>query len=236
MLPTQTAVHSFTNIPVLAASDVEIGAGVGLVVGLLTGFATNLATARILLPAIRFEEITTSDDGSPFEQARHSDHDGVLYKLRFKLTQTGRFARWTTQPAPGTCAFEIRWRGPDDAERNVLGKWDETPNPFDRDIRGSRTFRRERVPLTYYQPLFLDREYRIPILMKDGDRWRVFSGWWFGERVSFSAPDIHYGAELSITVTGTGFQHERKIDWATDIDLAPPDTRSDLPSLYGESA
>lgn len=112
---------------------------------------------------------------------------GTLYKLRF--TVKGRLS-------PGLCALEIEWNG-----RTVFAKWDETPNPLEQD--DPSRFRPELVPGTYYQPLFTDREYIVPIVIERDDICQVFSSWWFGWGNGYgSDPTVNRRTDIRLTLAG----------------------------------
>jgi hypothetical protein len=127
-----------------------------------------------------------------------------LYYLTFKLAG---------EDSPGFCAMQIKWRG-----HAVFGKWDETPNPIEKDQVNN--FRIELVPQTFYQPLFFDREYSIPILADNRNysppaanlckQLAIFSGWWFGWFNNAHLPQygddptVGEDDELELTLIGTG--------------------------------
>jgi hypothetical protein len=112
---------------------------------------------------------------------------GVLYKLRFRLK--GRLA-------PGFCALQIEWDG-----KTLFAKWDETPNPLEGD--DPNRFRAELVPATFYQPLFIGREYRVPIVIERDASLQVFSGWWFGWGRGYGPdPTLAMSAQIRLSLTG----------------------------------
>ncbi|MEW5805173.1 MAG: hypothetical protein AB1721_00355 [Patescibacteria group bacterium] len=124
---------------------------------------------------------------------------GTLYKLRFKIT--GR-------QNPGICQLEIRWNG-----NSVKAKWDETPNPLENDQMNQ--FRAELVPATFYQPLFLQQEYKVPIVHREnnyGQQLSVFSGWWFGRNNGYDPnPSVDRDTELTLILSGNNFQWSKKV-------------------------
>jgi hypothetical protein len=99
---------------------------------------------------------------------------GELYKFKFILK--GSFE-------PGVCCCEIFSK-----QGNSFAKWDETPNPLKGD--DLKEFIPEMVPSTYYQNLYLNREYTIPIIIKDKEEYYIFNGWWFGKSKGY------YGLQL----------------------------------------
>lgn len=101
-----------------------------------------------------------------------------LYKLHFRLMGV---------TPPGLCRMNIAW-----SDRAVLAKWDETPNPTAEG--NSPRFRPELVPATFDQALFLGQEYHVPIIIGQGDKYEVFSGWWFGR-------DTGYGPDPKVSLT-----------------------------------
>ena len=117
---------------------------------------------------------------------------GTFYKLRFRLA--GR-------KDPDLCCLQVEWCG-----NKVFAKWDETPNPLKSDQLNE--FAPERVPETYYQPLFLRQEYSVPILIKvnNQNNKEVFSGWWFGKGKGYGPdPTIEDSAKISLTLLGSNF-------------------------------
>ncbi len=115
---------------------------------------------------------------------------GTLYKVGFRLK--GR-------KEPGLCSLEIEWCG-----NRVFAKWDETPNPLKDDEIDK--FVPERVPQTFYQPIFSKREYYVPILIEPDNTGNkeVFSGWWFGKKKGYGPdPAIKDNAKVSLTLTGS---------------------------------
>ncbi len=123
---------------------------------------------------------------------------GLLYKFRFKLK--GR-------RSPGFCCLRIEWCG-----RSVLGKWDETPNPVDRD--DPNQFRPELVPSTFFVPLLLKQEYSVPIVIEHDGKREIFSGWWFGRPRWGPDPAVGDGARIRLTLAGGDFQ------WSGEFALA----------------
>ncbi len=129
---------------------------------------------------------------------------GTLYKLRFKLK--GR-------SAPGFCGLQIEWSG-----GNILAKWDETPNP----VRGDdpRQFEAALVPATFYQPLFLGREYAVPIVIEHDGRQEIFSGWWFGREMGYGPdPRLPDSDRVRLTILGGGLRWSREF-FVVDIGTA----------------
>ena len=126
---------------------------------------------------------------------------GILYKIKFKISRR----RLKIFPArhPGICSLEIEWCG-----NKVFAKWDENPNPLDRDRMDSpKRFRPELVPLTYFQELFKGKKYYVPILHEDENgNFTVFSGWWFGRYFGLPYgpdPRVNKNTLLKITLRGT---------------------------------
>ncbi len=73
---------------------------------------------------------------------------GTLHKFGFKIKG---------KEAPGLCSLEIEWCG-----NKVFAKWDETSNPLKDDKIDE--FVPERVPQTYYQPIFLNESITCRLL------------------------------------------------------------------------
>ena len=121
---------------------------------------------------------------------------GKLYKLKFKLN--GDFD-------PGVCCCEINVNG-----YKSFAKWDEAPNP----LRGDNPneFVPERVPATYYQKLFLRREYCIPILIENDGVIEVFNGWWFGKKYRYySLPSLADKDTITVVISGNNFNWQKKV-------------------------
>ena len=121
---------------------------------------------------------------------------GKLLKLRFILK--GRFE-------PGVCCCEIIT---EDGHR--YAKWDETPNP----LKGNNlnTFVPEMVPATFYQSLYLKKEYSIPILIEYNEkRINVFNGWWFGKYEGYAGfAELGNSDSVKIIIRGNGFIWKQK--------------------------
>ena len=111
---------------------------------------------------------------------------GPLYKLHFTLRGRAN---------PGLCCLRIEWSG-----RSVFAKWDETPNPLERD--DPSRFVPELVPSTYYLPLLVKHPYAVPIVIEHNGQREVFSGWWFGRGRFDPDPAIPVGAKIRLTLTG----------------------------------
>jgi hypothetical protein len=199
-----------------------------LTVGLVVSLVANVITIWILPPRLRIEP-------GGWVERRHKDHDGVLYKFRFKLGVRFRIRRYFGTVAPGDCAIRIEWKPKGSAPRQALAKWDETPNPF-RDGK----FAPDMVPSSYYQPLFLDREYSVPILMREKDepnedKWTIFSAQWFGATVAFSNPRVYPTDPVTLRIMGSGLVTDIKVDWdAVRRAKADSTNKSERPSLFGE--
>jgi len=165
---------------------------------------------------------------------RHRDNAGTLYKLALKVRPSDPIRRHLGTLAPGDCAIRVEWKHKGEQLHDKLAKWDEAPNPF----QGGK-FSREMVPQGYFQPLFVDVKYTVPILMCDhpgekGEQWTVFTGWWFS-RLERDRPAIARGDPITIRIAGTGLSWHSEVKWH-DILAAKPDDREHkaLPSLYGE--
>ncbi len=137
---------------------------------------------------------------------------GTLYKLQFTLKGRAQ---------PGTCALSIGWKG-----HSVFAKWDETPNPLEND--DPTRFRPELVPSTYYQPLFLNKIYRVPVIIKSNikrnqrDEYQVFSAWWFGWARGYgSDPSLQITDQITLTLSGGTFTWSKTFP-ISDIVKASP--------------
>jgi len=120
---------------------------------------------------------------------------GTLYKLHFIVK--GR-------RSPGICRMQIRWDG-----KSVFAKWDENPNPLDRDVLGA--FRAELVPSTFDQTLFNGEEYFVPVVIENGATRKVFSGWWFGHQLGYGPdPTLREGFSIDIVLIGTDIKWSRQ--------------------------
>jgi hypothetical protein len=128
---------------------------------------------------------------------------GDLYKLRFKLS--GR-------KKPGICQLEIQWNG-----KSVKAKWDEAPNPLKNDDLNE--FRPELVPATFYQTLFIEKEYQVPILHEDNGNLSIFSGWWFGRNNGYGDdPTINEEDKITLILSGNNFQWRKTFKISKIID------------------
>ena len=103
---------------------------------------------------------------------------GILYKLRFVIKGYND---------PGIACIRIDSKG-----YSTFANWDEAPNPLKKD--NIKDFIPEMVPSTYFQPIFLKKEYKVPVIIKEKEednKYFIFDGWWFGK------PDGYYlGEEL----------------------------------------
>lgn len=131
---------------------------------------------------------------------------GYLLKIHFKLVG---------KQHPGICQLEIKWN-----DKSVFAKWDETANPIkednlEKDTEGDwvpEKFIPEAVPSTYYQPLFLKKEYSVPLLyskQKDSQEFEIFSGWWFGRKEGYG-PNIKVNKDTQMTLILSGSNFEWK--------------------------
>lgn len=116
---------------------------------------------------------------------------GELLKLKFILKG---------QSEPGVCCCEIIT---EDGHR--YAKWDETPNPLKGDSLDK--FIPEMVPATFYQSLYLEKVYSIPILIKyNENRINVFNGWWFGKHEGYAGfAELQNTDSVKIIIRGNGF-------------------------------
>ncbi len=124
---------------------------------------------------------------------------GELIKLKFKITG---------KQNPGVCQLELQW-----CDNSVKAKWDEAPNPIKND--DCNEFKPELVPATFYQPLFLNKEYNVPIIHKENinsvEKFTVFSGWWFGREKGYGPdPSIKKCCRLKITLSGNNFEYSKE--------------------------
>jgi len=132
---------------------------------------------------------------------------GTLYKLNFKIYG---------KQHPGICQLEIKWD-----EKSVKANWDETPNPIKEDkiIKDKdgdwvpETFLPEVVPATFYQPLFLEKDYLVPIIHKDDKgQLSIFSGWWFGRKLGYSPdPKINESQRIVLILSGNNFEWRKEL-------------------------
>ena len=126
---------------------------------------------------------------------------------------------------PGICQLEIKWNN-----KSVLAKWDETPAPLEvveengerediiKDKDGdwiAKKFLPHSVPVTYYQPLFLKKEYAVPIIYKKekaSKEFEIFSGWWFGRKEGYE-PDVKVtkDTQLTLILSGNNFEWRETI-------------------------
>ena len=120
---------------------------------------------------------------------------GILYKLKFKIMG---------KQHPGICELKIEWDN-----KSVNAKWDEAPNPLQNDDMNN--FRSELVPATFYQPLFLNKEYTIPIIHRDkNENLSIFSGWWFGRNAGYGPnPDITEGNKITLILSGNNLEWKK---------------------------
>ena len=92
---------------------------------------------------------------------------------KFEVYQSGKKDEFRFRlkglSAPGLSRLTISW-----SDKTVVAKWDETPNPLERDDLSK--FRPELVPATYDQPLFCGNEYVVPVLIERNGRFEIFSG------------------------------------------------------------
>jgi hypothetical protein len=147
---------------------------ISFILGLLVGFLSTLLFESVRKPKVKFLGFLREDN---------------LYKLRFKIAGSGLFEFLGVSKeftlAPGQACLEIRWHD-GYKPREVFAKWDQAPNPQEEDRLRRPKFKPYLVPFTYYLPLFVDREYEIPIMFKGkNDRYEVFSGWWFGKNTGY---------------------------------------------------
>ena len=115
---------------------------------------------------------------------------GTLYKISF--TVKGCFD-------PGISCIRITSKG-----YSAFAKWDEAPNPLKDDKLES--FISEMVPSTYYQPIFLKKEYRVPVVIEEnnnGKKLFIFDGWWFGKgKGYYKGQELSKEEELTLNVLG----------------------------------
>jgi hypothetical protein len=124
---------------------------------------------------------------------QHEARFGRLYDAEFRLTPWG----WMD---PGTCTLTIEWRG-----GSTFAKWDETPNPLNRDRLDS--FRPELVPATFCAPIHARATFTVPILIEPagntGQR-EIFSAWWFGKDQGYGPPPaVDDGEQVTLTLRGS---------------------------------
>ncbi len=159
-----------------------------LIVGAILGGIVGLFLVRIIdwLRRIRLKCKGFTIESTNF---------GELYKLEFILK--GGFD-------PGVCCCEIL-----SEQGNSCAKWDETPNP----LKGDKLdrFVPEMVPATYYQNLFLNKEYAVPILIKRNDDHFIFNAWWFGKAEGYYGLKPMKDKEtITIIIRGNGFNWQKE--------------------------
>jgi len=160
----------------------------GAAAGGMVGFALVHLVAWLWRPRVR--KVRFVLENSNF---------GTLYKLCFTL-------RGRSQA--GLCALAIEWGQAD--LRTVFAKWDETPNPLEND--DLTAFRPELVPNTFYQPLFLGRPYRVPVLIQSNSAFEIFSGWWFGKDQGYGPdPIVSKSHLIRLTLTGGNFSWSKSL-------------------------
>lgn len=125
----------------------------------------------------------------------------TLYKLNFTIK--GYYD-------PGIACIRIEGKG-----YNTFAKWDEAPNPLKNDDTNS--FIPEMVPSTYFLPLFLRIEYKVPIIIKErqeDNRYFIFDGWWFGKtRGYYLGKELIESDEITLNVFGgNGLKWKRKFE------------------------
>jgi hypothetical protein len=140
---------------------------------------------------------------------RYETSFGILFGFRFKVIGS---------LDPGLCCLQIKW-----PSGRVFGKWDETPNPLQSD--DLTQFRPEPVPATFYQPLFIDTEYSIPVIVADlNGNCDIFSGWWFGRDRGYGPnPRLPspQSEQIRLTLLGGGGLSYSKEFRVSDILKAP---------------
>ncbi len=121
---------------------------------------------------------------------------GTLHKLNFRIHG---------KQHPGICQLEIQWNS-----KSVKAKWDETPNPLENDDLNK--FKPELVPATFYQPLFLEKDYFVPIIHEDDEKQlSIFSGWWFGRKFGYGPdPKIDKKQKIVLTLSGNNFEWKKE--------------------------
>lgn len=147
---------------------------IGAVLGIGASYLAALLFAWKRRPRVEMFGFVTRPASSP-PKARVAPIQAVdLHKFWFRLR--GR-------EAPGMSSVQLTYIAPNGQKVSVLGKWDETPNPYVKvrkfTGRVERTFRSDMVVDTYYQPLHIGRFYTIPVIASIGDEHKLFSGWWF---------------------------------------------------------
>ncbi|MCX5710584.1 MAG: hypothetical protein NT060_01240 [Candidatus Omnitrophica bacterium] len=115
---------------------------------------------------------------------------GTLYKINFTIEGC---------LDPGMSCIRITGKG-----YSTFAKWDETPSPLKDDKLGS--FIAEMVPSTYYQPIFLKKEYSVPVIIQESDNDKkrfVFDGWWFGkDKGYFHGQELIEGDDVTLNILG----------------------------------
>lgn len=129
---------------------------------------------------------------------------GQLFKITFSLKG---------HENPGKCCCEISV-----GQTTTYAKWDETPNPLVNDQLGE--FVAEKVPDTFYQNLYIGKEYKLPILIQDNQQYYIFDGWWFGKRKGYyTKPPLSENDEIKIVIRGESFSKEKVFTLKEFIDV-----------------
>lgn len=133
-----------------------------------------------------------------------------LYKIKIRICPKISVLKWFTYQ-PGITSLEICYR-----DKIQFAKWDETPNPLIGD--DPRQFEASMVPQTFYQILFLDRLYTVPIIHKDKEgKLTIFCGWWFGRDFGYgTAEDYNINKDEKICLILRG----NNVFWKKQIKIS----------------
>lgn len=158
-----------------------------LITGALIGWILGFSLDRIIIWSRKVKVIFT---GAELTQTNF----GNLYKITFSLKG---------HENPGKCSCEISV-----GSATTFAKWDETPNPLVNDNLAE--FAAEKVPDTFYQHLYIGKEYKVPIVIQDNQQHYIFDGWWFGkEKGYYSKPPLSENDEIKIVIRGESFSSEK---------------------------
>jgi hypothetical protein len=153
---------------------------IGALVGWVAGFLLDrlvLWSRRVRVQFKGFEAVETNF--------------GRLYKIKFSLRG---------YEDPGDCCCELQSDG-----YKTLAKWDEMPNPLQEDRLDA--FVPELVPQTFFQKLYVGKEYAVPVLVNDSRNIYVFDGWWFGkDKGYYKLPSLNELDSVRVILRGSGFR------------------------------
>ncbi len=158
---------------------------VGVLLGWLVGYLLNRLVAWSRRVRVVFNQVELSKSSV-----------GELYKVVFTLKGN---------ESPGICSCEIVV-----GDKVRFAKWDEAPNPL-LDDKLSK-FVPEKVPQTFHQNLYVNKVYRLPIIVCENRKYYVFDGWWFGRNKGYYEMTSLSGEDpIKIVIRGEKFYWEKII-------------------------